>query len=483
MDRRRSRQSPQLTWSDSLLLGIDIGTTLTKVGVVGLDGSEIIQSAVPTPWRSVSSGGQLLPEELLSAVSACASDVLSQAPPGHFVGVGVTSMAETIIMLDATSTPVGPAVAWFDVRAQQEFMELKNDLGADTIGRITGLATSQIPTIATLKWLRRNVPECREAVSFAGVADWIVHCLGGELSAELSLASRTGALAVQNRRWWAEGAEWAGLRSEDFLSLRSAGTSFGRVKGALPGLERLEGAVLTSAGHDHLCASVGVGVNQSSRVLDSCGTAEALVRAVPVTALDDLRGGHRLGIEIGWHVVPDHYALIGGLALGLNFLPVLKELGVESRHGLTKLDRPAMSLLADLPDVLVSMDQVSSLRKRLDVSSTLKGHANESPERIWLGVVSASVAGARQLLNGLEELGGPIADVRVSGGWSRNPLLQMLKEKAFPPMSYPVVTEAGIRGAALLSALAAGVYSHSTEFPEPWLESISSGREDSATTY
>src|SRR5437660_1493656 len=55
-----------------------------------------------------------------------------------------------------------------------------------------------------------------------------------------------------------------------------AGTPAGRVTRAVSGLRH---AVLTVAGHDHLCASVGAGI-VPSEVFDSCGTAEAVLRSV-----------------------------------------------------------------------------------------------------------------------------------------------------------------------------------------------------------
>ena len=41
-----------------LLVGLDIGTTMTKAAVVGPDGQEISWGTVPTPWRTVASGAE-----------------------------------------------------------------------------------------------------------------------------------------------------------------------------------------------------------------------------------------------------------------------------------------------------------------------------------------------------------------------------------------------------------------------------------------
>lgn len=473
MDRLHPRGPVEPHRSGALLLGIDIGTTLTKVGVVGVDGSEIVQSAEPTPWHRDATGGYFFPEVLLDTVLRCTAATITQSPSGDFIGVGVTSMAETAVLLDESSTPVGPAIAWFDVRAREEFARMKRDLGADIVARTTGLATSQIPTVATIQWLRHHVDESRTAVSFVAVADWIVSHLCGELFAEMSLASRTGALDIVGRQWWGSAVEWVGLRTDDLLPLRQAGTPFGTVTIDYPGLERLRGAVVTSAGHDHLCASVGVGVNHSGSALDSCGTAEALLRPASPSLISDVSQGHPMGIEVGWHVIADHYALIGGLSLGLNLLPVLEKLGVESRGGQTVLDVGALALLkqvGDVGEVGERLGVVSALRERLDVVEMVSAYEGVSPEQIWLNVMRTAVVGAHRLFTGLVELGGPISEVRISGGWSRNPVLRVLKSQVFPPLSYPLVKESGIRGAALLAALAAGVYADPLDLPGPAID-------------
>ena len=104
-----------------------------------------------------------------------------------------------------------------------------------------------------------------------------MHRLGGRQVSELSLSSRTGLLDLEPagavRRRARVGRTCPTTSSP---SVVLAGTDAGRSDGAaLPGTD---GAVLTVAGHDHLVAGVGVGVIAPGDVLDSCGTAEALVR-------------------------------------------------------------------------------------------------------------------------------------------------------------------------------------------------------------
>ena len=265
---------------DELLVGIDVGTTACKAAVVrASDGTEVAHGAARTPWTVVPTGAELPPAKLLDAALAATAAALERAPSGPVIGVGVTSMAETGVLLDRHGRPVAPAIAWHDARGQAEAARLATDLGAERFSAHTGLPVRPLFSIAKYAWLRANHPEVSDAVRWLGVAEWVVHGLGGEQVAELSLASRTGLLDLQRRVWWEEACAWASAPPGLLADLVQAGSPAGRASGDR--LPRLAGATLTVAGHDHLSASVGAGATWPGDLFDSCGTAEALIRAVP----------------------------------------------------------------------------------------------------------------------------------------------------------------------------------------------------------
>jgi len=277
------------------------------------------------------------------------------------------------------------------------------------------------------------------------VAEFVVHGLGGSIAAEPSLASRTGALAINGRRWWPEVIRWAGLPETIFPELRPAGASWGGARGSSGALERLAGAALTVAGHDHLVAAIGSGVTTAGQVMDSCGTAEALVRAIPADTECDPAKGLSRGIATGWHALENHYCLLAGLPLGIDLTPLLARLGASHQRGRTSVDDATLA----------------SLDGRLS--------DNEMPAaaREWLAALRETVTRAGAARRGLEDLGGPIAELRISGGWAANPVLHRLKIDAFSNTVYPRVIEAGARGAALLAGKAAGVFGSVDAFPAP----------------
>ncbi|HUA71442.1 MAG TPA: FGGY family carbohydrate kinase [Solirubrobacteraceae bacterium] len=434
-----------MTGGEPLLVGVDVGTTRVKAGLIGLDGRELGPAAVPTVWDRCPTGAEARPDEFVRAVRDVLAMTLAEAPPGEILGVGITSMAETAVLVDSGGRAVGPAVAWYDRRAAGDVADMEAALTREEIDRRTGLGIGPIPTVAMLRWVIRAHPEARRAVKVLSVAEWVVHSLGGAIAAEPSLASRTGALDINGRRWWREVIEWAGLPESLFPRLLAAGADWGRVLGASSALERLEGATLTVAGHDHLAAAIGSGVTGAPQVMDSCGTAEALVRAIPADAVRDPAQGLPEGIATGWHVLPEHYCLLAGLPLGIELTPLLDRLNASHRGGRASLDDEA----------LVSLE------------GRLADDAAASDAREWLAALQATVTRADASLRGLEELGGPIAEVRISGGWAANPVLRRLKLAAFPNTVYPRVSEAGARGAALLAGQAAGAFGSVDEFPPP----------------
>ncbi len=446
-----------------LLLGIDVGTTLTKAGVVDDAGRELCRAEGATPWRHTAAGTDLDADELLTIVVDVAGRALAKAPPGDVAGVGITSIAETVILLDARAEAIGHAPAWHDRRAREDWAAYRDALGDERIGAITGLATAQMPTLPMLRHRFLREPEARRAMHALSVAEWVAFRLGGEIAAEASLATRTGALDVARRAWWPEALSWAGARADLFPPVRAAGSALGRVPASL-GLTRATGAVVTVGGHDHLCAAVGIGAVAAHQAVDSCGTAEGLLRAVPRDPSRPLGAGRALGIAIGCHALEGYDALLGGTALGLVFGPVLDFLGASSASGVTPFDDAALALAPEIPSRPAEEDDA-----QWAVAARAAGAA---PVAIWHGTVARATARARALLSGLEALGGPIEEVRLIGGWASNPVLRRLKAECFPPLTIPAVAEAGIRGAALFAGMAYGRFASPADFPPVEVEPI-----------
>ena len=359
-------------------------------------------------------------------------------------------MAETGVLLDSGGDPVAPAIAWHDARGEHEAAILAGELGEERFVERTGRAPRRLSSVAKVGWLRRNDDAAARGVRWLNVAEWIVRGLGGEETAELSLASRTGFLDVGRRAWWSDALEWAGLSAEQLPEPTWAGTPAGRSAD-------FGGAVLTVAGHDHLCAAVGAGATRPGDVLDSCGSAEALVRAVAPLETEAVRRAVAGGVTVGWHVVDGRQALLGGFLSGLVLQRFLDLLGVRE-DGRGELDAAAVAAAPGAGGLTV-VDVTAD-------SASLAGiGAGAAPGLVWRAALEATAAHAAGIKAVIESVAGPTERLVVSGGWARNPAVRAVKQELLGPFEQPPVVEAGARGAALLAGVAAGIYRGVEDLP------------------
>ena len=440
-----------------LLVGLDVGTTASKAVVFTPSGRALAEGRAGTPWQTTASGAELDPRQLLDAVLRAVGDALAAAPPGPVAAVGVASIGESGVLTGRHGEPVAPVIAWHDTRDEQEVRELAADLGAAGFAARTGLPLRGQWSVTKHRWLTRNLPATGAATRRFSIAEWVVRALGGEEASEQSLASRTGWLDLARRQWWPEALDWAGLAPSLLPDLAVAGHPLGRVTAA-DAPARLAGAVLTVAGQDHQAASVGAGAAGPGDLLDSCGTAEALIRTarpdLPAAAVAELTDA---GVTVGWHVLPGRWCLLGATEGGLVLQRTLQLLGLTSA-AIPDLDRRALSAP---PSPL-----------RIDTSHgavTLAGAGPDaSPGPAWRAATETVTSQAAELEAVMTRVAGPHRRIVVTGGWARSSALLSAKARVFGPLSrLEQPGEEGARGAALLAGLAAGLYASADELPAP----------------
>jgi sugar (pentulose or hexulose) kinase len=442
--------------TEPLLVGLDVGTTSSKAVVIARDGRELAHGRSSTPWTYTAEGAELDATALTVAARSAVTQALAAAPSGPIAGLGVASMAESGVLLDSERRPVGPIIAWHDRRDHVEVDELAHEIGPEKFSTTTGLPLRGQWSLTKQRWLGRHQPATGAAVRRLNIAEFIAADLGGDDATEQSLASRTGWLQLRTRTWWPDTLSWSGIDEGLLPPLRLGGESWGRVS---PGRasSRLAGAVLTVSGHDHQSASIGVGAAGVGGELDSCGTAEALVRTVSPgvsnEAVSVLTSG---GITIGWHVLPERWCLLGATEGGLTLSRVLGLLGLDAR-ALPDLDDRAMALNAT--PVGIGVDEDGLL---------LHGIGDGvGPEHVWRAALEHVTAEAAVLHRLMSRFTGPSTGLVATGGWSRSEGLVRVKNRLLGSVERPPVAEAGARGAALLAGLAAGVYAGHHDLPQP----------------
>jgi sugar (pentulose or hexulose) kinase len=442
----------------ALLVGLDVGTTSAKAVVFTDQGEVVGEGRARTPWITTSFGIELAAEELLNAAMAALRSAVDAAPgTTNVTAVGITSMGESGVLVDQEGIPVAPVIAWHDSRDHEEVEALRGDITADTFAATTGKPLRGQWAITKHRWLLGHVPSATHAVRRFNIAEWVVRGLGGDEVTELALASRTGWLDLSRRDWWPEGLTWSGATPELLPLLVEAGMPVGQITRS-DTHPRLRSAVLTVAGHDHQAAAVGVGATGEGDEVDSCGTAEAIVRSIPAYLKDEqVRDLAHAGITTDWSIQPGRWSLLAGTEGGLAMQRVLNAIGVD-KDGLTALDAAAL----DAPQGRIHIEGIGTdavhLRNLVD---------GVTPGEVWRAVVEAATDEVTKLHNSMTDIAGEHQEIIVTGGWSHSTALMAAKRRRLGTLRLSAVQEAGARGAAIYAGRAAGVLTSDEVFPDP----------------
>ena len=439
------------------VVGIDLGTTVTKALVRTVTGEQLALVTARTPWTTTPDGGteisaeafvDLTIELLCSGYARAAADA-----PLRISAVAVAGLAESGVLLDGACEPRTPVIAWYDRRGTQQIdsVSLRNNGFGLEFARRTGLPLDCQASVAKVLWFVDDGLELTPAHRWLSVPEYIVFRLGGELVHEPSLASRTGLLDQATGAPWADGAVELGLPPTLLPVRQPYGQSAGTLRHvAVP--NGLPGAALLVGGHDHPVATIGVGATGADELLNSSGTSDVVVRSRPGVVTDEQR--ERLvgrGISVGMHVLPDTSAVIGGVRGGLLLRRVLALLGVTTAEQRDALDQAALAV-SDLP---AGLDVSGAGPTGDDVVLRLRDDAD--PATVWAAATRYTARETRVLLDLIESIVGPHARAVASGGWTRMASVRTAKSAVIDHLTFSELPEPVVAGAALLAERVATV--------------------------
>jgi xylulokinase len=387
----------------------------------------------------------------LDAVRECVGDEGEEV-----AGVGIASMAESGVPLDAERRPLSEVIAWFDRRSAPQAAQLDRDIGARELFAITGLPLDAKYTLPKLMWLREQRPaEMRRMHAWAGVADLLALRLTGALGTDASLACRSLAFDVGTRRWRPDLLALAGLSVEQMPAVVMAGTPVGEVTSAAASESGLRaGTPVCVAGHDHLVGALGAGVADPGHAADSMGSAEVGVVVLDEPSLTDAAFAD--GLASGCHAASDRSYLLGSLPSSGTLLEWFAATFAGGRS------MPDLLEAASLPSGIVARPFVRG-RGAPDPDPAATGslaqlRTEHGVAAMALGLVEGTAYQLRRILETLATVSGqPIADVTLFGGGAGIAAWRRVKANVNPwPTLMAATTEATALGAALLGARAAG---------------------------
>ena len=445
------------------LLAVDAGTTHCKAGLFSETGELLALALRPTPQRKTGTIISYDPDELWQQIVAAISEITVACAPRQIAALGLSSMAETGLLLSRDDGSIRTAfLPWFDTRTVPQAEQLARATDVGTRFLRTGMRPTFKCATARLLWLRAQNATFVQNSIWLSVADYLAYRLSGAVATDYSLAGRTYAFLLGERRWdvdWMR--EWE-LDPELFPPAMPAGAVVGHVTtGVARALGVASGIPVTIAGHDHVCAAFAAGAVRPGIAFDSMGTAETLVGALPARQLDG--DDFNSGFTFGYHAVPDTYYWMGGLSTSGGSVEWLRHswsdppLSYEALQALVDELPPQPTGILFFPYLAGSGAPHRDDQMRGAFAGLHQDHGRAHLIKAVLEGTAYEMEWIRRAAGRLR--GADIDHIVVAGGGARNRhWLQIKADISDRPLTVMPMIEAALLGAALLAGLAAGVY-------------------------
>lgn len=264
-----------------MVLGIDLGTTATKVVAATREGVVLNQTERENELRTdrLSEAVQDADAVRDAAIAAVAECVSWAQDNGHRIeGVSFSSAMHTLLGLDAAGKPVTPAFNWADTRAAEVATNLRADPDkAATLHRTTGTPVHTQSVMVKLAWLTGSRTDLSgDAAYWCALKDYVVHAFVDEFVTEHSMASGTGLQDMESLEWHEEALRVAGIRADQLPTLRAPTDTLPLAARAAEATGLPEGLPVVLGGGDGPLGNLGVGAINPGVAGLSLGTSGAL---------------------------------------------------------------------------------------------------------------------------------------------------------------------------------------------------------------
>ncbi len=267
---------------ESLLLGVDAGTSSVKAVLLDLHGNICAICQAEYPLHHLLSGWvEQDPEDWWESTCQAIRGALTKVEQGpeRVLGMAVSSQAPALLPLDRSGRPLRPAMIWMDRRAEAEAVRLTELLGADNIYRITGNRPDAFYVAARLLWMRDHEPEIlKRTWKFVQVNGYINYRLTGRIAMDPAHAVLLQMLHYSTGEWSEALCSACGVDPKQFPEVLDAHQVQGVVSAAAAEASGLRAGTPVMAGTvDSPAAALEAGVAEPGIAVEMTGTSTVVI--------------------------------------------------------------------------------------------------------------------------------------------------------------------------------------------------------------
>lgn len=433
-------------------IGIDLGTSAVKLLLVGEKG-DILASVSErlTVSRPREGYCEQNPQDWFAAVDRGMKRLLRPRDCGAVRGISFGGQMHGLVALDGGDNVIRPCILWNDGRTGSQTEYLNNVIGRDRLSRLTANIAFAGFTAPKILWLKENEPE-----NFARIEkimlpkDYLAYRFTGRHVTDYSDASGTLLLDVENRRWSADMCRICGVKEEWLPQLSNSYEKVGTLKRGLAARWGLREDVVVAAGAgDNAAAAVGTGTVKNGACNISLGTSGTVFVAQDNFSVDGKNALHSFCHANGkYHLMG---CILSAAACSGWWMNIL---------GATDFDREQRGADSGGVYFLPYLSGERSPHNDVNATGAFIGLRPDTSRAQMTRAVLEGVAFAlRDCVQAAAGCGIKIPYARICGGGAKSRVWrQIIADVLNVPVQVPAVEEGPALGAAMLAAVACGVY-------------------------
>ena len=459
--------------SEKYLVGIDIGTTGSKVAIIDLNG-KILSSGYreytciyPRPnW--VDQDLKMILRLTAEASKECIEK--SNIDLSSILAISLSAQRSCTIFMNKSRDEIMPMISWQDGRTTSEVEIIKNIVGKGKYYELTGLPLGTTWILPKILWLKRNEPgKWKEVYKIVQLHDYFLEKLGADkFFVDIPDTAFYGLWDTDKLCWNEDLLSLFELRPSLFSNPMPSGTSIGKLSREASNLFGFkEGTPLCIGAGDQNSAVIGAGIINEGDLSISIGTG-----GIAITFLDEpFRDPNKMNMVTN-HAIPGKWQMEGlqngsaGVFRWFRDEIALFNNKITGNDNITNIYIILDDLIKKTPAgakgllLLPYLAGSAAPRWNPDARGTLIGltfaHDKACLARCFMEGITLEM---KDIINSMLKSGIKITNARLIGGASKSDIWNQIQSDMYKmSVSTLEVPDAAILGAAILAGFGSKVF-------------------------
>lgn len=451
------------------IIGVDIGTTGSRAVIHRTDGTLLANQSLDYPLYTPNpTWAEQDPDEIFKAVLVVIKKAVDQAnlPPEAIAGMCFGSVFHSFIPVDKNGNALYRMMNWADTRSQPYTEQLKAGYDAKAIYMNTGCPLHPMYMPSKIMWFKQEQQELfNRTYKFITIKEYVLYRFLKKYIVDRSIASGGGMYNIHKLEW-----------DQNLLSILDIPADM--FSEAVATTQVLEGILPEIAGELGLPANLKIVIGAGDGVLSSIGAGA--VNPGQLTAMIGTSGAVRLvtdkptvdeqGRTWCYNLTDRHWVAGGAINNGGIAFRWMRDKFAETEQRVAeKMGLDAYQLLSSYAEKVPAGSSGLILLPFFAGERAPYWNANARGVLFGLNLnhdkrhmIRATLEGVTyrmfSIYKALDEVAGPVNEIRVSGSFTRSKLwVQIMADVFGKVISVPGEPEGSAFGAAILGMYALGI--------------------------